>query len=68
MEEVVQVAIQKKRMSALSTRISQGKADPITPEERRIVADLRARYEQRVGAAKRSSVRVPSTTRMASSR
>ncbi|CAN5219849.1 hypothetical protein BH09ACT6_BH09ACT6_15590 [soil metagenome] len=33
--------------SALAGRIAEGKADPITAEERAIVAELRASYEKR---------------------
>ena len=38
-----------RRPSALAGRIAAGKADPISPEERAIVAELRATYETRFG-------------------
>lgn len=39
----------KKRLSVLAERIAAGKADPITPEERAIVAGFRADYERKYG-------------------
>ncbi|GAA0999814.1 hypothetical protein [Subtercola frigoramans] len=41
--------------SALSGRIAEGKADPITAEERAIVGELRASYEKRFGHGKSHS-------------
>lgn len=42
-----------KRASALEGRIAAGKADPITAEERAIVADLRAGFEEKYGGRRR---------------
>ena len=38
-----------KRVSALAERIAAGKADPISVEEREIVAGLRADFEKKYG-------------------
>ena len=50
-QEVVTMG-KTKRVSALSGRIAAGKADPIRPEERRIVAGFRKSYEQKFGTPK----------------
>ncbi|RFA13907.1 hypothetical protein B7R21_07550 [Subtercola boreus] len=39
----------RRRTSALASRIAEGKADPITNEEREIVAKIRAFYEKKYG-------------------
>lgn len=39
----------RKRASVLAERIAEGKADPISMEERQIVAGLRADFEKRYG-------------------
>jgi hypothetical protein len=54
-----------KQSSALAGRIAAGKADPISEEERAIVAELRANYEKKFGrdSNKRStSKRLAKTT------
>ncbi len=38
--------------SALDGRIKQGKADPITTTEKRLVAELREGFEQKFGTSK----------------
>ncbi|MBM7473163.1 hypothetical protein [Subtercola frigoramans] len=43
-----------KRPSALAGLIAAGKADPITDEERAIVAELRAFYEKKYGGSPHS--------------
>lgn len=55
--EVVDVA-KKKRVSVLAERIAAGKADPISAEERAIVAGFRADYERKYGRP--ANIRVPS--------
>lgn len=40
------------QLSALEGRIRQGKADPITSAEKRLVADLREGYEKKYGSYK----------------
>lgn len=40
------------RISALDGRIKQGKADPITSAEKRLVAELRMGYEQKYGPSR----------------
>lgn len=45
---------QEQQVSALATRIAAGKAEPISAEERKIVAGLRAGFEKKYG--RRSSV------------
>jgi hypothetical protein len=52
-----------KRVSALAGRIAAGKADPISPEERRIVAGLRASYEQKYGTTKQRPSRIKMVNR-----
>lgn len=39
----------RKQASALANRIAEGKADPISDEEREIVAEIRAFYEKKYG-------------------
>lgn len=41
--------------SALDGRINQGKADPITSTEKRLVAELREGFEQKFGASRSAS-------------
>ncbi|TQL53976.1 hypothetical protein [Subtercola boreus] len=40
---------ESKRPSVLAGLIAEGKADPITAEERAIVAEIRAYYEKKFG-------------------
>lgn len=40
------------QISALDGRIKQGKADPITSIEKRLVAELREGYEKKYGGSK----------------
>lgn len=40
------------QISALDGRIKQGKADPITSAEKRLVAELREGYEKKFGGSK----------------
>lgn len=49
----------KKRMSALAWRIAAGKADPISDEEREIVADLRSYYIKKYGSRNESLPEAP---------
>lgn len=39
-----------KRASVLAPRIKAGKADPISPEEKAIVASLRSNFETKYGS------------------
>lgn len=39
----------RNQTSALAGRIAEGKADPISDEERAIVAEIRAFYEKKYG-------------------
>jgi hypothetical protein len=50
MEEEVGEMVKQKRVSVLAGRIAAGKADPISAEEREIVAGLRTLYAKRYGS------------------
>lgn len=47
---------EQKRLSVLAERIAAGKADPISPQEREIVAGLRAYHAKKYGSGKTSRV------------
>lgn len=68
-EEVVIVGTMRGRPSALAERIAAGKADPISDEERQIVAGLRADYEKKYGRTPTSTTKKwPRTKRTRTSR
>ena len=49
MRKVIQVTDKSASSSALQARIAEGKADPITDEERAIVKQMRANFNKRYG-------------------
>jgi hypothetical protein len=51
----VLIVSEPKRPSVLAGLIAEGKADPITAEERAIVAEIRAFYEKKYGHVRRES-------------
>ena len=56
---------ESKRPSVLAGLIAEGKADPITAEERAMVAEIRAYYEKKFGRTSEAGFRERRTPKSA---